>query len=503
MKQYFIILFFLILSYSIYSQEYTVFYYSDSVKSSEGYIKDGKPDGYWKTYYSTGTLKSIGKRTDFELDSIWNFYTEQGLLSEQISYFQGKKNGYYLSYYTDNEKNILKSKVLYVNDSKESNAEYYYTNGLLYQIIPYENNKKSGQGFEYSKDSVIIARLQFVADELVSRQQINRYNSENQKVGTWMEFYPNGNIKTESNYVSGKLQGMYKMYDSREQLLRVGTYSEDSLVYSSQIMHDFEEPFERIIYYNDSTLQFKGQFKDIIPVGIHRYYSPQGKIDSCILYDMYGEIRAKGIMQEDGKKVGVWTYFYSPNIISSQGMYYNDIKHGEWKFYYENGILKQQGFYTNGKPSGVWKWYYASGKLKKHEEYVAGKRNGLSEQFSEDGKRTVQGVFVDDKEHGYWEIQLGDIIQKGNFVYGEKDKTWEHIFITSGKLRFKGTYFNTKPHGKHVYYYENGIIESEELYKYGKAVKYWNYYAPDAKLLYTVYYKNGKEYKIVTQSATK
>jgi len=56
MKQYFIILFFLILSYSIYSQEYTVFYYSDSVKSSEGYIKDGKPDGYWKTYYSTGTL---------------------------------------------------------------------------------------------------------------------------------------------------------------------------------------------------------------------------------------------------------------------------------------------------------------------------------------------------------------------------------------------------------------------------------------------------------------
>ena len=196
-------------------------------------------------------------------------------------------------------------------------------------------------------------------------------------------------------------------------------------------------------------------------------------------------------------------YKYENNTISSQGIYSNDKKHGEWKYYYETGEIKQIGYYIQGKPTGVWKWYFISGALQKHEEYVNGKRNGLSEQYAEDGKRVVNGMFVEDKEHGYWEIQVGDIIQKGNFIYGEKDKIWQHIYVNSGKLRFKGAYFNTKPHGKHVYYYENGVVEREELYRNGKPVKYWNLYTSDTKLLYTIYFKRGKEYKIVTAKTTK
>jgi len=45
---------FLILLFSvnkINSQE-TRFYFQDSTISSEGVLRDGKPDGFWKTYYS-------------------------------------------------------------------------------------------------------------------------------------------------------------------------------------------------------------------------------------------------------------------------------------------------------------------------------------------------------------------------------------------------------------------------------------------------------------------
>mgnify|MGYP000011386335 CR=1 FL=1 len=59
--------------------------YPNGQISSEGIVKDGKPDGIWKTYYVTGILKSEGKRTNFNLDSTWNFYNQSGELKEVIN----------------------------------------------------------------------------------------------------------------------------------------------------------------------------------------------------------------------------------------------------------------------------------------------------------------------------------------------------------------------------------------------------------------------------------
>ncbi len=70
---------------------YNIFYGEDSVKISEGTMSNGKPDGYWKNYYSTGILKSEGNRLNYELDSIWKFYDEEGKIILEISYKTGKK----------------------------------------------------------------------------------------------------------------------------------------------------------------------------------------------------------------------------------------------------------------------------------------------------------------------------------------------------------------------------------------------------------------------------
>jgi antitoxin component YwqK of YwqJK toxin-antitoxin module len=55
MKQSYLIILFLIPFVIAQAQEsdekdgYTVFYYENGKKSSEGTMKDGKPDDYWKT----------------------------------------------------------------------------------------------------------------------------------------------------------------------------------------------------------------------------------------------------------------------------------------------------------------------------------------------------------------------------------------------------------------------------------------------------------------------
>ncbi|MDA3882821.1 MAG: hypothetical protein PF481_06030 [Bacteroidales bacterium] len=480
-------------------QQFVQFFYADSVVSSEGFLEQGKPNGYWKNYYPNGTLKSVGKRTNFELDSIWNFYSEDGILSKQIMYSKGKKNGYEYSYYVMRDTSILQSKFFYKNDKREKLAYFYSHNGFVHKKIPFVSDTKQGIGYEFSKDSIVTAILEFERDSLLSRQEINRFNSAGEKSGTWVEFYPNGNKKIESNYYKGALQGLYKIYDIHENIERVGQYNNDSLLYSSQFVNNFREPKEQKRFNEDSSyIIFRGQFtQDQIPIGVHWYYSSEQTIDSCVVYDTLGTITGVGIMRTNGDKTGKWKHFFPNGIISAKGTYAYNEKQGEWIFYYETGDVKQQGEYVKDKEMGEWIWFYMNGNRKRVENYVGGKRNGKIIQYDELGNIVVSGNYTDDLQHGYWEIQVGDIIQQGSFVYGEKDGEWIHTFLSNNQIRFKGSFYNTKPQGKHVYYYENGTLEREEFYDAGKPIKRWNYYNKYAQLKYTRYFKDGKEIQIL------
>lgn len=46
---------------NIIEDGFTRFYYPNGQVSSEGYIENGKPNGYWRTFYVSGVLKSEGK----------------------------------------------------------------------------------------------------------------------------------------------------------------------------------------------------------------------------------------------------------------------------------------------------------------------------------------------------------------------------------------------------------------------------------------------------------
>ena len=107
---------------------YQVFKYPNGTVSSEGMIKNGKPEGFWKSYYVTGVKKSEGKRTNFLLDSIWIFYDQAGDTTEKIIICTGRK--------TDGIINIKKirlqvlyqwSKELFAGDKKEGSFIYLFS----------------------------------------------------------------------------------------------------------------------------------------------------------------------------------------------------------------------------------------------------------------------------------------------------------------------------------------------------------------------------------------
>ena len=89
-------------------------------------MKDGKPNGYWKTFYENGVIKSEGNRRDLQLDSIWKFYSDSGKLNLSINYYQGKKNGFRTTF--------LKTETIeeyFKNDVKDSITYPLYPNGKI------------------------------------------------------------------------------------------------------------------------------------------------------------------------------------------------------------------------------------------------------------------------------------------------------------------------------------------------------------------------------------
>jgi len=62
---------------------YNVIYYPGGKVSSEGTIKDGKPEGYWKTYFPNGVLKARATEKVIFL-TVYGFFTmRQGIPSKK------------------------------------------------------------------------------------------------------------------------------------------------------------------------------------------------------------------------------------------------------------------------------------------------------------------------------------------------------------------------------------------------------------------------------------
>jgi len=193
---------------------YQIFKYPNGTISSEGLIKNGKPEGFWNSYYVTGIKKSEGRRTSFLLDSIWIFYDQAGDTTEKINYLVGKKNGLYYKYKKDPSKGVyVWSKELFAGDRKEGTAFLYFPDSKIQQTIAYNSGKKEGLSKEYDKEGNIITLLEYNNDFIVSRERINRTDSKGLKQGEWKEFYPNGGIKSEKTFKDDLMHGYYKEYD--------------------------------------------------------------------------------------------------------------------------------------------------------------------------------------------------------------------------------------------------------------------------------------------------
>ena len=484
MKRIVILIFFVITCKISSSQEsenlkdgYQIFKYPNGAVSSEGLIKNGKPEGFWKSYYVTGIKKSEGKRTNFLLDSIWLFYDQAGDTTEKINWLYGKKNGWYYKYNKDPSHGVyIWSKELFAADRKEGTAFNYYPDGKVLQTFTYNAGKKEGLSKEYDKDGNIITLLEYTNDFLVSRDRINRTDKNGLKQGDWKEFYQNGRIKTEKSYKDDLVHGYYKEYDIHGKLVLTMLYENGAIV-KSRVE---DEPDIEIVnkHDEDGKLIYSGPFRNKIPVG-HREYGKDGKVTNAFIYNDNGLLLSEGIVDEAGNRNGKWKDLFSNGKVQAEGQFTDNRRTGQWKFYNISEKVEQTGSYNNNRPDGLWNWYYDSGALRKEEEYFQGQRDGRSTEYSESGDIIAQGQYSDG----------------GKYITGLKDGLWKTSYI-NGKLKFKGNFVQGNPDGQQTFYYENGKIKEEQYFQMGIRQKTWKKFTEDGTTFLVISYKDDVEVSI-------
>ena len=473
---------------------YQAFKYPNGVVSSEGFIKNGKPEGFWKSYYVTGVKKSEGKRTSFMLDSIWLFYDQAGDTTEKISYLFGKKNGYYFKYKKDASEGLyIWSKELFAGDKKEGTGYLYYPDGKIKQSISYSEGKKEGLSRELDRDGNVIVLLEYSNDFLVSREKINRTDINGLKQGEWKDFYPGGKVRSEKTYRDDLLHGYYKEYDTKGNLVLTMLYENGSIV-KSRVE---DEPDIEIVnkYDDDNKLIYSGPYRNSVPVGVHREYGKDGKISNAFIYSDNGLMISEGIVDEGGNRNGKWKDYYNDKKLQAEGAYNDNRRTGLWKFYNPASKVEQTGFYNNGRPDGLWKWYYENGAILREEEYFQGQRDGAYTEYSADGTIIAQGQYSDGERNGEWKFKTGDFNEEGKYIIGLKDGQWK-AFYPDGTIKFKGSFIQGNPDGQHLHYFEDGRIKEEQNYRMGFRQKTWKKFSEEGVPFLTVIYKDDVEISI-------
>lgn len=470
------------------SLEFITYYYEGGARSSEGHLRQGRPDGYWKSYYRNGNLKAEGNRKNFLLEGPWLFYDQEGNKTVEINYGEDKKNGLRKTF---SEGKVVKEET-FVNDKLQGFSREYFPTGELEREVPFVDGLEKGEGYEYEKDGRIVTLLTYKAGVLTKKQRINRLDEQAQKQGLWISFFKNRKIESEGPYVNGLKNGYWKYYQANGSLKRVEKWVMGVLQENAQEVAKIK--IKREINPKTGKLAFKGAYRNGKPEGVHRKYDDEGNVVESRIYEN-GILLFEGIVDEQGRRQGPWKEYYPTGELKSEGSYKDNIKIQKWVYYYIDGDVEQTGNYLRGMPDGLWSWYYPNEQLWREEEYVSGREDGASIEYSDSGAVIAKGTYIDGFKDGEWYFEINDHREEGKYFEGERTGEWKHYYLDNDQLSFEGSYENGLASGMHVYYYPSGQIKMRGPYSIGVRDGVWEYFTEGGVRIITIEYDDGQEVK--------
>jgi antitoxin component YwqK of YwqJK toxin-antitoxin module len=274
-------------------------------------------------------------------------------------------------------------------------------------------------------------------------------NNQNPFNGSAVSYYPNENLESETNFIKGKKEGIYKEYFPTGQIKFEGSYGNNFKQGVWEEFYSSGELKQKITYSNNNkngpietydqfgNLTIRANYKDGKMHGGYELYDKglilqegtmlDGKYDGLIT-NFYDGKKTEEITYKLGKKHGKYTK-YDENFPAYILNYEQDIAHGpfltyktEWSgkkiFYvYERGNIKNEEF------EGPLTRFDKDGVVIEFVNYKDGKKNGSRELF----KRVLPAAKYKDRSYLSKYISYKDGLRHGRYYENCECRTYRNF----------------------------------------------------------------------------
>lgn len=397
--------------------------------------------GIWKFYWDDG-----------ELATEYNLYENRLIrkstrLKEKLSYSNGNygKGNHVLievDFKLFEKQFLIKINNLNLLDKKSDDIL-----GYVGPAFNFGNSHRSGIWETYDSTGVLLnkANYDFVTNKIR---------------GSFTAYYPNGKVKSQGEYdKDGKQTGTWTYYYSN------GNKAEERPMENGKITGVVTN------YFENGKVKDKGAFVEGKRVGVVEYFHPNGQVLGKRNY-RNGEFVSFGDFFDENGTVslqngtGSLTEYFDNGAVSFKGNYLNGKLHGNSSWYFTNGKLSTNANYSNGILNGTYQGYFESGSMMEKTPYVNGKISGTAEYYHPNGKILGRDIYRNGdflRPEEYFDENGKSILSNGSGL--------QLTYHNNGKINLRMTYLDYCRNGKAQWYFSNGQLKQEAIYKYSEAHK--------------------------------
>jgi len=376
--------------------EERTFHANGKLKTISPY-KDSKLDGNAFEYDSLGLLQELREYSEGVItrmrkvnrsdkrglkQGLWVKLFENRKIYQEMTYKDNLLHGYLKTFYPNGE---LEKVEKYANgilqtDPKELNnvrmAKTYYPGAKVKTMGAFDGDIPVGLHLEYDTLGNIIASTIYEQGYVLAK---GLTDAQNKKQGFWQEFYEDGSIKAEGEYLD-------------DLKIKTWNYSYPSGSKEQSGNYVNGKPSGKWLwFYENGDLLREEEYRNGLEDGFAIEYAQNGDTLS------FGEYL-------DGEKEGKW--IKQSGVLKMQGTYKFGQKDGKWEYLFADGKKRFSGNYIQGFPEGKHTYYHENGKTQQEGTYRMGKKEGDWRKYNEDGLVIFTVTYKDGIEIKYEGVKI-------------------------------------------------------------------------------------------------
>jgi antitoxin component YwqK of YwqJK toxin-antitoxin module/tetratricopeptide (TPR) repeat protein len=398
-------------------------YYIDGTKKYDGFVTNNNYSGKWTCYYPSGAIMSIKN------------YNKEG--EEDGELYNYDRNGK-VTFYRRMEQGKIAEEKSYDEISGLLDHSYEFSDGKLVKVKNYNPDGSIRADFPVKNKTVTFDLYSVYGYKEFDGTLDENFNWQ----GSRKNYYPNGQVKEETNWQDNDMQGDGKQYYANGRLSYHATYQKGHV------------NGLRVSYFDNSKNQ----------VSQERYVINDTVVGTG--YDYYPDGTTKAMQWNDKNGNTLYQCYYRPDNTKSEECYYLDGALCIVKYYNRNNEIIAQDTLVNG--NGTLHEYYPEGQVIRAIPVKGGKSLGMEYTYNLAGK----------------------VIDSTYYLMGDPNDMIREYYPT-GETKSIGRYIEGYPHGQHSEYLVDGTKSMDEYYEFGDLISSTSYALNNTPLRVNTYFDDN------------